>query len=150
MTTRSIWLWRLPNLRARAAAGAVAQSVPPATATPAAPARLTNVRRVIPSCCGIEASSGRTGDRGERRSSSRDRPYDRRATGASVARVSVDGEQVHDEHERLVRLDHATRAARAVRHRRRDRQLTAAADLHALHSGVPARDHLALAELELE
>src|SRR4051794_10826058 len=64
--------------------------------------------------------------------------------------ASADGEQVHHEHERLVGLDHAAGATGAVRHRRRDRQLAAAADLHALDARVPALDDLALAEPELE
>ena len=64
--------------------------------------------------------------------------------------ASAHGEQIDHEDERLVRLDHAARSARAVRHRRRDRELAAAADLHAEDAGVPAGNHLALAELELE
>jgi hypothetical protein len=47
-------------------------------------------------------------------------------------------------------LDHAPCAARAVGHRARDRQPSAAADRHALYARVPAGDHLTLAELELE
>src|SRR5947209_2573258 len=66
------------------------------------------------------------------------------------AATSVDREQVDHEDERLVRRDDTAGAARAVRHRRRDGQLAAAADFHPLHAGVPAGDHLALAELELE
>src|SRR6266508_2528835 len=58
--------------------------------------------------------------------------------------------QVHDEHERLVGPDDAARAALAVRQVRRDRDAPAPADLHAGHALVPARDHLSLAELELE
>ena len=47
--------------------------------------------------------------------------------------------------------DHAVPgAAAAVCHRRRDRQLASPTDAHPGHAGVPARDHLALAELEPE
>ena len=63
---------------------------------------------------------------------------------------SVDREQVDHEHERLVRRDHAAGSAGAIGHRGRDRQLAAAADLHSLDARVPAGNHLALAELELE
>jgi hypothetical protein len=49
-----------------------------------------------------------------------------------------------------MRGDHAAGAAGTVGHRRRDRQLPAAADLHPLHARVPAWDDLPLAELELE
>src|SRR6266404_1201180 len=69
---------------------------------------------------------------------------------AATSRRSADGEQVDDEHERLVRLDHPAGSACAVRERGRDRQPAAAAGLHPLDAGVPARDDLALAELELE
>src|SRR5436190_12214758 len=48
----------------------------------------------------------------------------------SHQRTSVDRQQVDDEHERLVRLDHAACPTRPVRHRRRNRQLAAAADAH--------------------
>src|SRR5581483_3568708 len=41
-------------------------------------------------------------------------------------------------------------AARAVGERRRDRELPPAAHAHPLHALIPAGDHLALAELELE
>ena len=44
----------------------------------------------------------------------------------------------------------AARASRAVGHRRRDRQLPPAADLHPENALIPAGDHLPLAELELE
>ena len=49
-----------------------------------------------------------------------------------------------------MRGDHSARAPGAVGHRRRDRQLAPAADLHPLHARIPAGDHLALAELEAE
>ena len=77
-------------------------------------------------------------------------PREGSARAAGLSRASVDREQVDDEHERLVRRDHAAGAAGAVGHRGGDRQLPPAADLHPLHAGVPARDHLALAELERE
>ena len=74
------------------------------------------------------------------------RPRARRAVRArrrsllTLKTSSVDREQVDDEHERLVRLDHAAGPACAVRQRRRDRQLPPSADLHALDTGVPARE----------
>ena len=49
-----------------------------------------------------------------------------------------------------MRLDHSARPASAVRHRRRDRQLAAAAHPHALHARIPAGNDLPLAELEGE
>src|SRR5207237_8901475 len=61
-----------------------------------------------------------------------------------------DRQEIDDEHERLVRLDHGARASGAVGHGGWDRQLAPAADPHALAAGIPARDHLALPELELE
>ena len=63
---------------------------------------------------------------------------------------SVDRQQIDDEHEWLVRSDHAARATGAVGHCRGDREPAPAPDSHALHALVPARDHLSLAELELE
>src|SRR5262249_46735175 len=45
---------------------------------------------------------------------------------------------------------HAAGAARTVGEVRRDRDLAPPADLHALDALVPAADHLALAEAELE
>src|ERR1700712_3728558 len=69
---------------------------------------------------------------------------------AAVPVSSAHAEQVHDEDQRLVRTDHAAGAALAVGHRRRDRDLAPAADLHALDALVPALDDLALAEPELE
>ena len=59
-------------------------------------------------------------------------------------------DQIDDEDQRLVRPDHPAGAALAVGQHRRDRDPPPAADLHAGHALVPARDHLALAEPELE
>ncbi len=74
-----------------------------------------------------------------------------RADGATPsAYVLLHREQVDDEDEGLVRCDDATGAARAVRHRGGDRQLATTPDLHPLDAGIPARDHLTSAELELE
>ena len=63
----------------------------------------------------------------------------REAASEPGRRGPVHREQVDDEDERLVRLDHAAGAPRAVRHRRRDRQLAPAADLHPLHALSPSR-----------
>jgi hypothetical protein len=64
---------------------------------------------------------------------------------------SGDGEQVHDKDEWFVRCNHAaTGSARSVRHGGGNRELAAAADLHAFDARVPPWDDLALAELELE
>src|SRR3954454_11162314 len=49
-----------------------------------------------------------------------------------------------------MRRNHTTGPARAVGHRRRDRQLAAPAHAHPGHALIPAGDHLALAELELQ
>src|SRR3546814_18730489 len=57
---------------------------------------------------------------------------------------------LHHEDQRLAGLDHATGAAVAIAKVRRDDELAAAADLHPLHTGVPARDDLADAEAELQ
>src|SRR3546814_19200604 len=57
---------------------------------------------------------------------------------------------LHHEEQRLAGLDHATGAAVAIAKVRRDDELAAAADLHPLHTGVPARDDLADAEAELQ
>src|SRR5262249_1834546 len=65
-------------------------------------------------------------------------------------RASADGEQLDLEHERRVGRDRAREAPRAVAERRRDGELALAADAHALHALVPARDHLARAEAEAE
>ena len=59
-------------------------------------------------------------------------------------------EQVDHEDQRLAGLDHPAGAAVAVAQVRRDHELPAAADLHALHAGVPALDDLADAEPELQ
>src|SRR4051812_747859 len=72
------------------------------------------------------------------------------ARGRASRSRSAHADQVHDEHERLARADHAARAALAVREVGRDRQAPAAPDLHAGDALVPAADHLAAAELELE
>src|SRR3546814_8558867 len=57
---------------------------------------------------------------------------------------------LHHEEQRLAGLDHATGAAVAIAKVRRDDEWAAAADLHPLHTGVPARDDLADAEAELQ
>src|SRR5439155_1926174 len=67
-----------------------------------------------------------------------------------MARSSVHRQQVDDEHQRLMGLDHAACPARSIRHRGGDRELAPAADLHALDAGIPAGDDLTLSELELE
>src|SRR5262249_46027039 len=59
-------------------------------------------------------------------------------------------DEIDDEDERLVGLDHRREAALAVAHRRRDRDPPPAADAHAGDALVPALDHLPLAEPELE
>src|SRR4029079_13681124 len=62
-----------------------------------------------------------------------------------------DGHQVADEDQSLAGRDPATaRAPLPVGEVRRNGQLTAATDLHALHTLVPARDDLAGTELELQ
>ena len=60
------------------------------------------------------------------------------------------GEQVDHEHERLVGLDVRRLALRPVGEVARDRELAPPAHLHALQALVPAGDHVAGAELELE
>src|SRR5690606_14523672 len=64
--------------------------------------------------------------------------------------ASVDAEEVHDEDQGLARLDARAGAGVAVAEVRRDDELAAAADLHAGHALVPARDDAAGAERELE
>src|SRR3954453_909991 len=59
-------------------------------------------------------------------------------------------DQVDHEDQRLVGPDDATRAALAVGEVRRGRDAGAATDLHARDALVPAGDHLAAAEAELE
>src|SRR6478672_10481934 len=59
-------------------------------------------------------------------------------------------QQLDLEHQRRVGRDHAAGAARAVAERRRDDEDAGAAFLHPLHAFVPATDHHAAAELELE
>src|SRR3569623_115473 len=63
---------------------------------------------------------------------------------------SVDAQQFHFDHQGGVRRDHAAGTARPVGQFRRDGELALAADLHAGHTLVPARDDLAHAELEIE
>src|SRR4051794_3410739 len=75
------------------------------------------------------------------RSRRRGRPWTSRAAHA---------DQVHHEHGRLAGADDTARAALAVGEVRRDRDPPPPADLHAGHALVPAADHLALAEPELE
>ncbi len=75
------------------------------------------------------------------------RPARPPARGQSSA---TDAEQFHVELQRGVRGDHAARAARAVAQGRGDDERALAADLHALHAFVPALDHHAGAEVELE
>src|SRR5215217_5118033 len=78
----------------------------------------------------------------------------RRSSGASEdlmkPTLPANPDQVDHEHQRLVGSDHAAGPARAVCHVRRDRDPAAAADLHPGDALVPAADHLALAEAELE
>src|SRR3954471_13627144 len=64
--------------------------------------------------------------------------------------TSADADQVDDEHERLVGADHPAGPALAVGEVRRDRDAAPAADAHPGHALVPAADHLALAQPELE
>src|SRR5688572_3851697 len=63
---------------------------------------------------------------------------------------STNADEVHDEDERLVGPDHAAGPALAVRQVGRDRDAAASADAHPGDALVPAGDHLALAEAELE
>src|SRR4051794_36804402 len=69
---------------------------------------------------------------------------------ASRSGTSAHPDEVHHEHERLVRADHPARPALAVGEVRRDRDAAPAADPHPLHALVPAPDHLPLPEAELE
>src|SRR4051794_32571087 len=73
----------------------------------------------------------------------------RRRGGPGASRAAPAG-QVPPEHERPPPAGDTARAALAVGEVRRDRDAPAPADLHAGHALVPAADHLALAERELE
>lgn len=68
----------------------------------------------------------------------------------ATRRQSADGEEIDHEHEGLVRCDHTAGTGFAVAHRGRNRETTAAADLHALHTVVPTLDDLASPQSELE
>src|SRR5690606_31133106 len=59
-------------------------------------------------------------------------------------------QQFDPEPPRGVRRNHTARTARAIAQFGRNGELALAADLHALHTLVPATDHLAAAEAELE
>src|SRR4051812_15581949 len=59
-------------------------------------------------------------------------------------------DEIDNKHERLIRPDHPAGSALPVAQVRRDRDLAPAADLHPGHALVPAGDHLALAQAELE
>src|SRR6185295_19091958 len=61
-----------------------------------------------------------------------------------------DLEQLDLEHQRRVRRDHAAAAMLAVGERGRDGELALAALLHAFNALVPALDHVACAEREVE
>src|ERR1700733_6954286 len=63
---------------------------------------------------------------------------------------SANGDQVHDEDERLVRSDRPASTPPAAGEHGRDRDPSTAADPHSRHPLVPAGDDLALAQTELE
>ncbi|MEJ7570041.1 MAG: AAA family ATPase [Gaiellaceae bacterium] len=73
-----------------------------------------------------------------------------RARPSRAARSSAHGQKIDHEDEWLVRLDRGARSSRSVGHGGRDRESAPAADLHPEDARVPARNDLALAELELE
>src|SRR5205814_491296 len=78
-------------------------------------------------------------------------PLDPVTSATRPARASLANRQrVDDEHERGVRRDGGRLAGRPVGELRRDDQLAPAAGLDAHEALVPALDHRALAELELE
>src|SRR5688572_2472497 len=62
----------------------------------------------------------------------------------------LDLEEIDLEHQRRVGRDHAAGAAGAVTHRWRNREDSRAAYLHAGHAFIPARNHLARTEREIE
>src|SRR5688572_9833913 len=62
----------------------------------------------------------------------------------------LDLEEIDLEHQRRVGWNHAARSTSAVTHRWRNREDSRAADLHAGHAFIPARNHLARAEREVE
>src|SRR4051794_5656512 len=64
--------------------------------------------------------------------------------------LATDLQRVHDEDERRVRRDRRRLALGPVRELRRDRELAPAARLDAHEALVPALDHHALAEREVE
>src|SRR5687768_7747092 len=70
--------------------------------------------------------------------------------GRAVSGRSADAEQIDDEDQGLAALDDAAGAALAVAEVRRDGDLAAAAELHAGHALVPARDDLTGAQAEPE
>src|SRR3954452_8925086 len=72
------------------------------------------------------------------------------ATRPARASLATDRKRVHDEHERRVRGDRGRLALRLVGQVRRDDQQAATAWLDADEPLVPARDHHALAEREVE
>ena len=93
----------------------------------------------------VETRRGRQLERGDVVSVGRQvRPRGRRARRRELSSLaqrldgSADAEQVDHEDQRLAGLDDAAGAAVAVPEVRRDDELAAAADLHALHALVPA------------
>ena len=76
--------------------------------------------------------------RGSCRTRRRDRVAGGLRAGGALPSWSADRQQVDDEHERLVRRDHAARTPGAVGHRRRDRQLAPSADPHPLRRPRPS------------
>src|SRR5438105_2468746 len=80
----------------------------------------------------------------------------RRVTGGAIAAPfwgwvrSGQADEVDDEDEGLVRLDHSPGAPAAVAQAGRDDEAAAAADLHPGDTLVPPADHLTAAQLEAE
>src|SRR6476469_4571933 len=73
-----------------------------------------------------------------------------RSPFAGPVRRLLHRQQFDIEHQRGVRGDDAASATRPVTERRRNDQRALAADVHRTDAFVPARNHLALADLELE
>ncbi len=106
----------------------------------AAVALLALRRSVVQTLLGAAALGGSRGARGRRGALAR----------WSAIGPSAHGDQVDDEDERLVGTDHAPRAPLSVGEHRRDGDPPPAPDLHPHDPLVPARDHLTLAEAEVE